>query len=90
MTKSEIDNNGVSTGIGVLNTDGLTIVQLKASPTTHILATSIGTGGSDFGQDNAERDVNGETVLMATSSADGVTPVSVYLDSSNNLLLQST
>lgn len=90
MTTAGNDNNLVSSLIGVLNTDGETISLVKATAGTHILDIADGATGSDFGQDNAERDQNGEAVMLATSNADGTTPVPLYVDSSGCLLIKST
>jgi hypothetical protein len=52
---------------------------------------SDGTTGTDYGNVNALRDANRTTGIMAISSADGVTPVALYIDTSNNgLLIKST
>lgn len=75
---------------GVLNTDGITPTLLKIDPTTHILDVSDGTSGSDLGADNAVRDDNGTPVLMATSETDGTNPVQLYINSSGQLLVDST
>lgn len=84
------DANGVPALMGALNTNGTTPVAVLADPSTHILAVSDGSSGSDHGVPQAERDSNFVTVLLATSSADGVTPVEVYADASGNLLVKST
>ena len=65
MSNSARDNNRVTTKIGVLNTDGTTVKKLYANPSTHIIRTNDGTGGSDFGGDDAVRDLNGEPVKLA-------------------------
>lgn len=90
MAQAKTDNNGVVVAMGVLNTDGVTPTQLTANPTTHVLNVSDGTTGSDFGLDLAARDQNSRTVAIAASSSDGTTPVNLYVDSSGNLLIQST
>ena len=90
MAKAERDNNRNTTLIGVLNTDGETITPVKSNPSTHILMISDGTSGSDFGQNNAERDPNRVPVMIATSESDGTTPVQLYADSSGNLLIDTT
>ncbi len=90
MTSAYRDENSVPTLIAGLNTNGTTIVRVKASPTTHGLDISDGTTGSDHGPTNAPRDENFVPALLAVSSADGVTPVVVYADSSGNLLVDTT
>lgn len=84
------DNNFKPTLITALNTDGKTIVPICASPTTHVLCVSDGTTGSDFGPTNAVRDSNNVPVAMGVSSSDFSTPVVIYGDSNNNILIQST
>ncbi len=83
------DENGVSTLIGVLNTDGLQTVRVKANPTNHALKVNDASTGSDNGPTNAKKDGNDVSTLLAVSSVDGVTPVVVYTDSSGNLLIDS-
>lgn len=84
------DSNNVRALGCALNSDGTTVVAVLANPTTHALKVSNGTTGSDNGVASAVRDSNFRPVLMATSSADGTTPVEVYADSSGNLLVKST
>ena len=74
------DENNVPTIIGVLNTDGSTIVPIKADDNTT---------GSDNGPNRALHDDNFVPTILAVSSVDGVTPVAVYTDSSGNLLIDS-
>lgn len=89
MANAERDENSVPTLIATLDSDGETIVKIKADPTDHSLAVSDNTTGSDYGPTNALRDENSVPVLMAVSSADGETPVAVYADSNGNLLIDS-
>ncbi len=88
MENAKRDRNNVSTLLGTLNTTGTDLVRIKADATDHGLKVSFGTTGTDHGPQNALRDENSVTGLMCVSSADGVTPVSVYADSSGNLLVQ--
>lgn len=91
MTSVTRDQNSVPALVAVLNTDGRTIVPIKANPTNHGISISDGTTGSgDFGPTNAVRDDNQVPVFMATSSADGKTPVAIYADSTGKLLIKST
>lgn len=75
--------------MGVLNTDGQTIVHAEVDPNTHVLDINDGATGSDNGGNNV-RDANSYPVLMAVSNADGTTPIALYFDSSGKLLVQST
>lgn len=90
MSNASKDENGVSSLIAVEQTDGRTIVKIRANPTTHKLAVSNGTGGTDYGPTNALRDQNSVPTLLAVSSADGVTPVVVYADLDGNLLVSNS
>lgn len=89
MADAPRDANQVPGLLGVLNTDGITLVPIKANPTSHALNVSDGTIGTDNGPTNAKRDQNQATSIVATSSVDGVTPVIVYADSNGNLLIDS-
>lgn len=84
------DNNRVVTVLGTLNTDGITPISVLVDASTHRLATSDGTTGTDFGRRDAVRDANRIPVWIGVSSADGITPIEIYTDSSGNLLTQST
>lgn len=90
MSDSKIDNNQISTMTGMLNTDGITPTRMQADPTGHTLLASDGTSGSDFGSDNAGQDNNGIRILMAVSEVDGTTPVPLYINSSGQLLIDTT
>lgn len=90
MANAYKDENGVSTIIAGLNTNGSTIVRALADPTTHALKVSDGTTGTDHGPTNDLRDDNSVRCWMAVSSADGFTPVVIYADSSGNILTKST
>ncbi len=87
---ASIDDNGQSTLIAALNTDGTTITRVQVNPSNHGLRVSDGSSGSDYGTTHALRDDNNKTTLIAVSSADGVTPVDIYCDSNGMLLIQST
>lgn len=89
MTNAKKDGNYASTMIGTLNTDGSTITPVQAVPSTHALKIDDNTTGSDNGPTRALRDENSVTTLMAVSSADGVTPVPLYVDSDGKLLVNS-
>lgn len=81
------DDNFVPALIATLNTDGKTIVPIKANPTTNFLKVSNGSSGSDNGPKVAPHDANMVPALLATSSTDGKSPVVVYADSNGNLLI---
>lgn len=84
------DENRVPGLVGTLDSDGVTPTPVKANSTTHALAVSDGSTGSDLGPVNAPRDGNRVTGLLAVSSVDGITPVVIYANSNGELLVQST
>lgn len=86
-----IDANGKRTLGCASSADGVTPVAIKASPTTHTLSVSDGSGGTNHGANYAERDANYQPLLIAVSSVDGVTPVEVYGNAATGeILVQST
>lgn len=89
MANASRDENEVTTLLGALQSDGVTIVPVTADPTSHSLSVDDNTTGTDFGVPNAPRDENHIPVLVAVSSADGVTPVIVYATSDGKLLIDS-
>lgn len=84
------DQNNIPTLLGGLDSDGKTPIRVKVDPTSHALAVSDGTSGSDNGPVNAPRDENDVPVLMGVSSADGVTPIPIYANAAGQLLIKST
>lgn len=88
MSDAYHDGSGVHTLIAV-ETDGVTLVNVKANPSTHALDVSDGTTGVDNGPSNSRHDGSHVPVLIATSSSDGKTPVVVYSDSGGSLLVDS-
>ena len=84
------DQNNVPTILGILNTDGETVTDIEANPTTHALAVDNNTTGSDNGPTQALRDENFVPTLLAVSSADGETPISLYVDADGKLLIDET
>lgn len=90
MADASLDQNSVAAKTGALNTDGITPTRIKVNATNHGIVINDGTTGSNNGRTVASRDGNSRPVLLAVSSADGVTPVEVYADSTGALLIQST
>lgn len=90
MANAKRDQNFVPTLIAALETDGITPILVKASPTNHGVEVDDDTTGIDHGRSVAVKDANGISVLMAVASDDGVTPIEVYADSSGNLLIDSS
>lgn len=92
MANAKRDENNIPTLIAVLDSDGSTIVPVKvdASGADPVLAVSDASTGSDNGPGpRALRDENFATTLIGVSSADGVTPVAVYANSTGELLIDS-
>lgn len=89
MANAPRDNNFVPTLLATLNTDGATLIPVKADATTHGLSVDDASTGSDNGPTVAPRDENFIPALTAVSSADGVTPIVVYANSDGKLLVDS-
>ena len=90
MTNAVRDENRITGITAVLNSDGSTITAVTANSSNKSLSVDDNTTGDDLGSpENAPRDGNYRTVLWATSSVDGVTPVAVYCDSDGKLLINS-
>jgi hypothetical protein len=93
MANASRDENGIPTLVATSSVDGAGIVRICADVSLHSLCVEDDTTGTDFGNNNnnANRDDNQVPVLIAVSSADGVTPVEVYADPvTNKILVQST
>jgi hypothetical protein len=82
------DQNRVPAIQGVSDDDGITLLNVYADPATNRLMCYDGTSGTDLSPDeNAQRDGNFRTGLLAVSSVDGETPVPIYVDHLTNKLL---
>jgi hypothetical protein len=80
------DGNNVPTLRAALNTDGKTVINVLANPTSHALFASNGSSGTNHGTTNAQRDLDHHPILLGVSYVDGKTPVEIYADSNGNLL----
>jgi len=90
MADAKRDENNVPTLLGVLESDGETLVPIEVNVSSNnSLSVSDASTGSDFGPEDAPRDQNYVPALLAVSSADGVTPVVVYATSDGKLLVDS-
>ena len=89
MTAIPRDLNRITAIAGVLDSDGLTIKPVYADPNTHRLKVADGTTGSSIAGNDAKRDENRVTTMMAVST-DGVTLIPLYVNSSNQILTKST
>jgi len=90
MTNAQRDNNQIPTLLATDKDDGITPVAVKAEPTSHQMACSNGTLGSDIGNENASHDENSVPSMVAVSSDDGETPVPIYADSATGAILVKT
>lgn len=90
MTDAITDENGAKGITCALNTDGKTIIRIQVNPTNHSLKAVDASTGTDHGKSVASVDGNGQKVWLGVSSADGITPIEIYADSSGNLLIDST
>lgn len=84
------DANDVPVMMGALNTDGSTPTAVAAEPTEHYVYTNDDTTGTSLSTEPSVRDQNRVTGLMAVSSADGVTPIPLYVDADGKLLVDSS
>lgn len=89
MTNAYKDENSIPTMIGALDTNGQSITRVVADPLTSALEVDDGSTGTNHGPTNAPRDENGIPALQAVSSADGQTPVTLYVNSLGHLLIDS-
>lgn len=81
------DENRIPVAQGISNSDGTTMINVYANPSTKALKISDGTTGVDYGPIDDKRDENRVVAFMAVSAIDGVTPVPIYADESTNFLL---
>lgn len=84
------DGNSQAVAAGILNTDGVTPTMVTSDPTLHLLMVDDASTGSVSASADARRDDNSITTLLAASSSDGSTPVELAVNSSGQLLVQST
>ena len=90
MTQAVRDENRIPSILGVLNTDGATPTMVEANPTNHGIEISDGTTGTVTASEQARRDQNVVTTMLAVSNSDGTTRVQLAVNSSGQLLVQST
>ena len=92
MANAAIDENGRQTLTGALNTDGATVVRVKANATTHGLVIDDGITGSDHGNHggNAILDENSRQTLTAVASDGSGEIVIVYATSGGALMVDSS
>lgn len=90
MAVAKLDENSRESMTGLLNTDGTTVMRVYAAPSTNSLKADDDTTGSDNGGNYAHLDENSRPTMYALSSADGVTKVALYVNSSGELLIDSS
>lgn len=83
------DNNGVSTALGTLQSDGITPVCIKVNPINNALKVVDDTTGTASTSTIAIKNNNGVSVLMGVSSADMETLIPIAIDSNGYLLINS-
>lgn len=88
MTQAKRDNNGISVLLGVLNTDGSIPTPIKVNASNHAIKAIDAATGTPTASTDARRDEN--TVVTMIVSSTGGTRVQLPVDSSGNLLIQST
>jgi hypothetical protein len=93
MSNAGHDSNSRPTLICASKLDGVTIVPIKADPTTHGVKNDDGATGTDNGNNggNAMMDENMVSVATALSSDGSGRIIEIYGDASNGkLLIKST
>lgn len=74
---------------GRLNTNGLTVTRVQVNASTHGLMINDSSTGTDQGGTNAATDENDRPTMFAVSESDGISPISLYVDSNGKLLVDS-
>lgn len=89
MPNAKLDENSRPTIICASSADGVTIVPIKISPTTHAVSVDNNTTGSNNGNNggNAMLDENSVPVWTALSSAGDGSIVEVYGDLATGKIL---
>lgn len=82
------DDNGVSSLLGVLKTDGASTVRVKGNPVTGAVKISLNGGGANTVSSVARKDDNEVSSTMLVSSTNG-NPIALAADSSGNILMES-
>lgn len=90
MANAPIDENRIPVALAVSETDGKTVIPIKANPTVNAMCIINGLTGIDKGGNPIPRDDNRKVAFFAVSADDGVTPVAVYCDETTGALLVRT
>ena len=89
MANAKGDDNRIPLLLATLNTDGVTPQPVNVDPFSHAISSNIGTTGTGFST-TGTRDQNRVTGMYGVSSADGITLVEIYANSSGELLMDQT
>lgn len=84
------DNNGIATLVGTLDSDGNTVTSIKVNPTNHSLKVNNDITGNSFSTPDSQRDANRVPAIWGVSSVDGITPIYIAVNSSGELLIDSS
>ena len=87
---AKTDQNGKPTFMGTLQSDGVSTAPVYVNPTNGGIKYNDGTSGTASTRVSASIDDNGRYGGTGVSSADGVTIIPIAVDSSGNLLIQSS
>ena len=90
MANAKFDQNNKPTILGLLQSDGVTPTLIKVNPSNNSLKVVNGTTGTASTRTNAGIDDNGIPTWCRVSSVDGKTLIPIAVDSSGNLLIQTT
>ena len=88
MSNASRDDNFVPSIIAILESDGLTIIPLVATPAGYLIVSN-GTTGTAYSAP-ARKDENNVSTLLAVSETDGITPIPLQSNSSGRLLVDSS
>ena len=88
MTNASLDQNNVATKLGVLFSDGVTLVPIAINPSTGRVRTNSTDTLSVPAGTIALSDENRKRVLMGINSVDG-TPIPVYVDTEGKVLIET-
>lgn len=89
MPNAPRDENRIPTALGVLYTDGVTLVPIAVNPITGNVKTVTGLTISQAAKNIAPRDENYKPALLGVYSTDGVTPIPIYVDATGAILIES-
>lgn len=83
------DNNRITAKMGVLYSDGKTLVPIAIDAGGNMLVDTNNLTLGATAPLNALRDEDRDTVLMGVSSVDGITPIPVFVTALGRVLVDS-